>query len=277
MSNQSAYQQASDYTNRVNPFPFYAEMRKEPILRLDDGTYVISTYREVMMLFHDPRVSSDLRKRAACPAHSSAQSSPEPASQNDPPKRPHQSAAKQPNISELDPPEHDIVRRQATRQFGPPHKPRRVYDMHGTLEQIVNRLIDDFQHETEVDLIDRFAYRFPVEVICELLAVPHEDKPRIHEWSLELSGPSDLEEIKKTSAHAFEQIDQYMTQLIEKRRQAPGDDMLSGYLTDDGLDGRMSTEDLVATASLLLSAGHETTVNLIGNRHLRKMVIPLAD
>lgn len=264
MATPNVYEQATDYANRANPFPLYSELRQQPVLRLDDGTYVISTYQEVLSLFHDPRVSSDLRKRSASPAHASSSEPKTQDNQASDAQADHPSD-KQPNISELDPPDHDRVRRQANRQFGPPHKPRRIYDMQGTLNRIVNDLINDFKTETEIDLIEHFAYRFPVKVICELLAVPHEDESRIHEWTLALSSPNDLAEIKETSARAFEQIDAYMVELLEKRRHALGDDMLSGYIIDSGPDGQMALADMVATASLLLSAGHETTVNLIGN------------
>src|SRR5215472_6684277 len=65
MADLTPWQQALLHANRANPYPFYAELRKTPVLRQEDGSYVVSTYREIVSLLHDPRVSSDLRKRPA--------------------------------------------------------------------------------------------------------------------------------------------------------------------------------------------------------------------
>ncbi len=257
MPEQTNYERAMDYSVRPNPFPLYAEMRKTPIEPQPDGTFVISTYNEVQALFHDPRVSSDLSKRAA-PA-------PEPgkdASGDEEPVPSHIT-----DLSELDPPHHDVLRRLAMRQFGPPNKPRFVHDFRGTLGEIVDGLLDKLGDtpEREADMIQEFAYAYPVAVIVKLLGVPEEDTHKIEEWTHGLSEANNLEEQKKESAKAFHEINAYMDDLIEKHRADPGDDMISGMLQDDGPEAPMPKEDLIATASLLLSAGHETTVNLIGN------------
>src|SRR5215472_15964434 len=110
MANLTPWQQALLYENRANPYPFYAELRKTPVSRQPDGSYVVSTYREIVSILHDSRVSSDLRKRrqaASAPADVPSASTYDQA----------------PSMITTDPPEHDRVRRATMRHFGPPHSP----------------------------------------------------------------------------------------------------------------------------------------------------------
>ena len=253
MTEQTNYERAMDYSIRADPFERYAAMRKTPVERQPDGTFVISSYNLVQALFHDPRVSSDLTKRNAPPPKQDGKEEPLPSHLTD--------------LSEKDPPHHDLLRRLAMRQFGPPNKPRFIYDFHGTLGGIVDDLIDGLSKAPghQVDLIEHFAYPYPVAVIVKLLGVPHEDTHKIEEWTHDISSAGSLEELKVRSATAFHAINAYMADLIEKHRTNPSDNMLSGMIHDDGPEGRLDKDDLIATASLLLSAGHETTVNLIGS------------
>src|SRR5215472_11780211 len=94
MANLTPWQQALLYENRANPYPFYAELRKTPVSRQPDGTYVVSTYREIVSILHDPRVSSDLRKRPKTEVAAGASASDQ-----------------EPSMITSDPPEHDRVRR----------------------------------------------------------------------------------------------------------------------------------------------------------------------
>src|SRR6516164_11248086 len=103
MANLTPWQQALLYQNRANPYPFYAELRKTPVSRQPDGRYVVSTYREIVSILHDPRVSSDLRKRAKAPA--AAEDVTLTTSTYD----------QQPSMITSDPPEHDCVRRASMR------------------------------------------------------------------------------------------------------------------------------------------------------------------
>ena len=128
----SVVEQILDYENRANPYPLYAELRKTPVARQADGTYVVSTYDEIVELLHDPRVSSDPRNDPRRPAPPAPDARPEAA------RRSCHSA-----FISLDPPEHDRLRRLATRHFGPPHTPGRIEDMRPWLREIVTGLIDD--------------------------------------------------------------------------------------------------------------------------------------
>jgi len=252
MAGPDVFAQILDYSHRANPYPLYADLRKTPVARQDNGSYVVSTYREIEGLLHDPRISSDLRNLAH-PAVGVSEEMP----------------GLPPSFLRLDPPDHDRLRRLAMRHFGPPHTPGRVDGMAPDLRGIVTRLIDGFAGRNQVDIVDDFAYPFPVAVICELLGVPREDEPRFHAWveaGLESLDPRAAgPEQQQKSAKAMAEMGQYLTQLIEDHRRAPGNDLLSALATDDGPEGRMTPEQLLSTAFLLLVAGHETTVNLIAN------------
>jgi cytochrome P450 len=124
------------------------------------------------------------------------------------------------------------------------------------LVEIVTGLIDNLAGRNRVDVVDDFAFPFPVTVISRILGVPREDEPLFHQWSKALIESTEM---------AMAEMSRYMDTLAATRRDHPGDDMFSGLVTDDGPDGRLSRGDLMANAALLLVAGHETTVNLITN------------
>jgi cytochrome P450 len=176
-----------------------------------------------------------------------------------------------PAFINLDPPEHDRLRRMAMRHFGPPHTPGLVTGMEDDLSAIVGGLIDGFASKEQIDIVDDFAYPFPVTVICHLLGVPREDEPRFHIWvddlinSIDYDPKTDPKEKLDKGVQARKDLREYLGGLLEQRHGRPGDDLLSRLANDDGPDGRMTDEEIISTANLLLIAGHETTVNLITN------------
>jgi cytochrome P450 len=259
----STFQRILDPASRPDPYPLYAQLRQTPVTREEDGTYVVSTYQEIVALLHDPRVSSDQRNYQAKDG--------EPSPLDDlPPGQP-------PSFIVLDPPDHDRLRRLATNNFGPPYRPGRIDSLRPELATIVTGLIDRFPSGGRVDIVDELAYPFPVAVICQLLGVPPEDEPRFHQWVetvVEAIGPPggagarDAEaaaEGHRRRREALVELNRYFGELADARIRRPGDDLLSGMLTDEGLDQPMTREEVLSTATLLLIAGHETTVNLIGN------------
>ncbi len=169
MAAPSIFEQILDPANRPNPYPLYAKLRNTPVTREADGTYVVSTYNEIVALLHDPRVSSDPRSRSEIGGGV-------PPLGEGPPGMP-------PPFLDVDPPDHDRLRTLATRPFGPPHTPERVEGMRGWLAEVTNRLIDNIADANQVDIVDDFAYPLPVTAICRLLGVPPEDEPRFHQWA----------------------------------------------------------------------------------------------
>ena len=256
MAPPSIYQQVLDPAHRANPYPLYAELRKTPVSREDDGTYVVSTYNEIFALLHDPRVSSDPRSH---PGTASAAAGPDQG----------QPGLPLPFISR-DPPAHDRLRELAMRPFGPPCTPGRIDGMRPWLAEITTGLIDKLAGSNRADIVDDFAYPLPVTAICQLLGVPLDDQPRFHQWADALIATIDpttgtIEQRNRKRDEVNAELGEYFGHLVDSRARQPGDDLISGLLTDHGPHGPMSREDVLATANLLLVAGHETTVNLITN------------
>jgi cytochrome P450 len=248
--------QIYDYANRANPYPLWAQLRQTPVCWQEDGpeeagTYVVSTYRAIEALLHDPRISSDLRN--------SVQTGGRTRTPTDP------------NLFiALDPPEHDRLRHLAMRHFGPPERPAYLEQLRPEILRIVTALLDQLQGQRQIDLVEGFAYPLPVTVICRILGVPREDEPQFHVWAEALaeSLAAQTDAQRRQREQARSDLNQYMAGLVERRRQQPGDDLLSRMATDTGPEGRMTDPYLVATAGLLLFAGHETTVNLLDNAML---------
>src|SRR5262249_39716242 len=115
-----------------------------------------------------------------------------------------------------------------------------------------------------------------VTVICRILGVPLEDEPQFHAWTraiVDNTGAS-TEAVRRQREQAASEMRQYMAALVERHRKQPGDDLLSRLATDTDPEGRMEDTSLITTATLLLIAGHETTVNLLGNGLLTLLRFP---
>ncbi|MFF3467237.1 cytochrome P450 [Streptomyces sp. NPDC001984] len=258
MTQDSLVRRITDYANRANPYPLYEELRKTPVLHeAEGGPYVISSYWDIESLLHDPRISSDATNLTAAGEDELAGV---------------EATGLPPSFIRLDPPEHDRLRRIANSSFGPPHRPTRIDSMRGELARIVTELIDGFGDARQIDLVDQFAYPFPVTVICRLLGVPREDEPRFRAWVDPIVAALDPEtrvapdsEAAKSAREARTQLGMYLAGLVEERAKEPRDDMLSDLVTSHGPDGAMTTMEVLSTSVLLLIAGHETTVNLITN------------
>jgi cytochrome P450 len=256
MAQASIFGQILDPASRANPYPLYAELRKTPVTREADGRYVVSTYDEIVALLHDPRVSSDPRSHPELAGAA-------PAAEEGPSGVPL-------SFVQRDPPDHDRLRELAMRPFGPPCTPGWIEGMRPWLTEVADGLIDNFAGRSRVDIVEDFAYPLPVTAICKILGVPREDQPRFAVWASAL-----IETIDPTTGTFAERIGrsqrvraelgQYLDGLADAHARQPGDDLISGLLTDTGPHAPMARGDLLATASLLLVAGHETTVNLITN------------
>jgi cytochrome P450 len=236
MAQPTVFEEIIDYANRADPWPLYRELRKTPVTLEPDGTYIVTRYRDIVALLHDPRTSS------------------RPATWG---------------ILGQDPPEHDRARQVLMSHYGPPDTPGRVESMRKSISDVATGLIDRFGQD-RADLVDEFAYPLPVTVICQLLGVPLEDERRFHAWAnaiienIVIMG-TEPDEVAQKRQDAIAQMSRYLGTLADARRAAPGEDLLSALVTDDHTWESMSREELESNASLLLFAGHETTVNLIAN------------
>jgi cytochrome P450 len=247
------FRRICDYSNRADPYPLYAELRQHGVARQDDGSFLVGTYHDIAALLHDPRISSDRRNRTVPDAG--------PIETEDMPLA----------FINRDDPEHERLRRIAMRSFGPPHSPCRVAAMQGDIEAIAGGLIDALRGRDRIDLVDDFAYPLPVNVICRLLGVPPADEPQFRAWSEAVIGGfdptpgADPAQRLRDAMAARLAMGQYLGNLAERQQGRPDGGMLSAFVNDPGPEGTFTRPELMATAVLLLIAGHETTVNLITN------------
>ncbi|MGC9380997.1 cytochrome P450 family protein [Streptomyces sp. MH13] len=164
------------------------------------------------------------------------------------------------NMLMSDPPHHTRLRSLVAREF----TARRVEGMRGRVQEIADELLDRMTADgaRRADLIDAFAFPLPMTVICELLGVPNLDRDSFRAWSNETLAPTSPEAEKE----AYEQVMPYLRGLIAAKRESPGEDLLSAlvHTVDEGGD-RLTEDELLSLAFLLLVAGHETTVNTISN------------
>ncbi|MFD1310418.1 cytochrome P450 [Streptomyces kaempferi] len=251
MESDTLLARITDYANRPDPYPLYAELREAgPVVLQADGSYLIGTYHEIVALLHDPRMSADPRSRTA------------PAPDE---------VTRHPPFLRLDDPEHHRLRNSAMRPFGPPHSPGRVDSMRGEIAQLTTELAEVFQEGRRIDVVDDFAYPLPVTVICRLLGIPDKDEQLFQDWtdtlvaSADIGPEGDTAERDQAAGQAQQQMGQYLVQLAEQRRGRPTGDMLSDLVNEPDPAVRLSEEDLAVNTILLFIAGHETTVNLIAN------------
>lgn len=169
------------------------------------------------------------------------------------------------NMLSKDPPDHTRLRALANQAF----TPGRVRDLEPRIEQIVDDLIDRARPQGGMEFMSGFALPLPVIVIAELLGVPPEDRDRFHAWSNRMVTGIDAVRQTEADVKATEEasiaLSQYFADLVRQRRAQPRDDLISALITARDAHDRLSEDELIAMCMLLLIAGHETTVNLLGN------------
>ena len=268
---ETAWAEAMKFAHRADPYPFFDELRKTPVARVADDTYVVTGYWEVLALSHDPRISSDLSRSPLGARRAAATAEPAAGAEH------LQAYGAAKSIITSDPPEHDRARRQVMRHFGPPHSPHVIPDMEPAIVRLCNQLLDKAKTSgaTRLDVVDDYAYPVPVSVICKILGVPLEAEPTFHAWIYDFLAGLDLgpeaataegqaRAEKSRAGHAA--LAQYLGELIEHYLHQPGDGLLSQLVNDDtGPDGPMPPAKALANAQLLLIAGHDSTVNAITN------------
>ncbi|HEX2336550.1 MAG TPA: cytochrome P450 [Hyphomicrobiaceae bacterium] len=234
-----------------NPYPTYDALRRlAPVKRLPDGGYFLTRYADCQGVYKDPLTFSSDKKVEFKPKFGD-------------------SALFKHHTTSLvfnDPPLHSRVRRLIAGAL----TPRAIAAMQLDLLALVDRLLDTMDKKGEVDLIEDFAAAIPVEVIGNLLGVPHGDRDPLRDWSLAILGAL---EPKLTDAQfargvaAVEAFTSYLEGLVADRRRLPGDpeqDVLTRLIQGEGTE-RLSEPELLQNCIFILNAGHETTTNLIGN------------
>jgi cytochrome P450 len=170
----------------------------------------------------------------------------------------------------LDPPDHTRLRGLVAKAF----TPRRVEALRPRVQRIADELLDEVAGRDVVDLIDALAFPLPIIVICELLGVPATDRANFREWTAILTVPIASREMVARRRAAAIAFNDYLLGVFADRRRAPRDDLISALLAARDGAARLSERELLNTITLLLVAGHDTTVNLIGNGVLALLSAP---
>lgn len=243
-----------DPATRADPYPVCAELRDRGPLTLPGADFVVfSTYRDCDDVLRHPSSSSDHLRSTAARQMAEAD--------------PSMSREVPPGFLFLDPPDHTRLRKLVSKAFAP----KVVAGLQPEIEALVGGLLDRIAERGSFDVVADFAYPLPVAVICRLLGVPLEDEPQFSRASAVLAKSLDPFFTDDQADELDEQMDaaaglrDYLHGLIARRRSQPGDDLLSGLVAVNESGDQLTEEEIVSTCLLLLVAGHETTVNLIGN------------
>lgn len=236
----------------ADPYPAFHRLRAEdPVHRHPLGFYVLTRYDDVLAFLRDPRFGKSGYQALF---ESRFGGGPEGSWLA---------------LSMLfrDPPDHTRLRALVSKAF----TPRVVETLRGRIQDIVDRSLDRVAGAPRMDVIEELAYPLPVAVISDLLGVPAEDSEAVKEWSRDVAraldaialpvGPDVIERGRRATAAMAE----YFRSLIGERRRQPDSDLLSGLVEAEEAGDRLTERELLATCVLLYVAGHETTVNLIGN------------
>jgi pimeloyl-[acyl-carrier protein] synthase len=235
----------------ADPYPTYHRLRAEdPVHHSPLGFWVLTRYEDVSAVLRDPRFIKE--PLAALVAARFGAEVPRGVGLS---------------MLDRDPPDHTRLRGLVSKAF----TPRVVEGLRPRIQQIVDGLIARAQAVGSMDVIEEFAYPIPVNVICEMMGVPVKDHERFKGWSLDIARGLDSiwlppdSDIPRRSAASRHAISGYFRELIAERRATPRGDLLSALIAAEEAGDKLSEEELLATCILILIAGHETTVNLIGN------------
>jgi cytochrome P450 len=239
---------------RADPYPFYDRLRREaPVYETPFGAVVLSRYADVSSTLRGAEFSRDI-ERSAIPRD-------DPVSLRRLERRRERGAK---TILDLDPPDHTRLRRLVSKAF----TPSAIERLRRGVELQVDAVLDAAAERGTIELIDDLAFPVPFQVISDLLAIPADRADEMREWSQRLTAalePTTTLETLDDADAALELMVPYLTEIIEQRRGNLGDDVLSGLIAAEEAGDRMTTEELQGFVTLLYVAGHETTVNLIGN------------
>ncbi|MFI5609737.1 cytochrome P450 [Amycolatopsis sp. NPDC051903] len=227
-------------------------------IRMPRGTpsYLVTGYDEARSLLSDPRLSKDNRGAYDLMAKKVG---PENINRNF-------GQLLGAHMLNTDPPDHTRLRKLVNKAF----TSRAIAGLRPRIEEVATELLDAMAEHEQADVMAAFAGPLPITVICELLGVREEDRGEFSGWSNTMLGAGAIEDVQA----AVISMHTYLVALVAQKRAEPGDDLLSGLVlaTDEG--DSLSEDELVSMAFLLLVAGHETTVNLIGNATLALLRAP---
>jgi cytochrome P450 len=237
----------------ANPYPVYAALREsEPIRRMPDGSFFLTRHADIVAVYRDAQTFSSDKKVEFEPKYGAG------------------SALFEHHTTSLvfnDPPLHTRVRKLIMGAL----TRRAIADMEPGLVTLVDSLLDAIEAKGGGDLIEDFASAIPVEIIGNLLGVPHADRGPLRAWSLAILGalePKLTPEQEALGNQSVRDFTGYLKDLVADRRQHPGDpehDVLTRLIQGEAAGEKLSEAELLQNCVFILNAGHETTTNLIGN------------
>jgi hypothetical protein len=236
----------------ADPYPTYRALREnEPLKRLPNGAWFLTRYDDLVAAYKNTKAFSSDKKKEFAPKYGN-------------------SLLYEHHTTSLvfnDPPIHTRVRRLIMGALSP----RAIAEMEGDLIRLVHGLLDRISAKGNFDLIGDFAAAIPIEVIGNLLDVPHEEREPLRDWSLAILGalePVIGEAAAARGNKAVADFLAYLEVLVERRREKPGNpdrDVLTKLIQGEPNGEKLSAKELLHNCIFLLNAGHETTTNLIGN------------
>ena len=243
---------------RQDPYPMYARMRREhPVYRSSRGIWYLTRYADVDAALRDVRLSKDRERMRRWYAQRNG---------TDAVGRLQERLGR--SMLHADPPDHTRLRKPVSKAF----TARQVNGLRPRIEKIADELLGvALAVGPTMDVITALAYPLSITVICELLGVPLSDRARIRAWSRQLVNQSEVVHTVETIQRierAVEEFVDYLTNLARKRRAEPADDLMSALVAVQDCGDRFTDDELISTCFLLLVAGHETTINLVGNSML---------
>jgi cytochrome P450 PksS len=239
---------------KAQAYPFYARLRAEaPVYRVSlptrETAWLVTRYDDVAMVLKDERLAKDTANALT----------------------PEQLAARRwfrkvfptlkRNMLELDAPDHPRLRGLVSKAF----TPRRIEQMRPRIVELTHALLDTARARGQIDLIRDYALPLPTTIIAEMLGVPAEHRHRFHRWSNALMAAAVSPWAMVKAVPSAWALLRYIRKVVTTRRADPRDDLISALVRAEEAGDSLSEKELVAMVFLLLVAGHETTVNLIGN------------
>src|SRR6201997_3693078 len=236
-----------------NPYPHYDRLRQlDPVHITAHGMYLVTRHADVTSVLRDKRFGKDYVDRTIRRYNPKIMDEPMFRSMG------HW-------MLQQDPPDHTRLRGLVVKAF----TARRIEDMRPRIQEVVDQTIDAVEADGHMDLIEDFAFRLPVTIICDMLGIPEEHREVFYNGSRNggrILDPVPLSPEEITQANMVDAMTKmYFEPLFEMRRRNPGNDLITQLIQAEEAGDKLSNEEMTANIVLLFGAGHETTVNLIGN------------
>ena len=236
---------------RKDPHPFYDRLRTDqPVHRTPIGFVVLTRYDDVVNTLRNNDFSRDIELNANLP--------------ETPTRKFKRENIRSKSILNLDPPDHTRLRRLVSKSF----TPSAIERLRPRIQELVDASLANAKRTGEIELVEELAFPVPFLVISDLLAMPTDRGDELREWSqiitATLEPTTGVEDLERAEV-AIGKMRPYLEEIIQHRRQHMGDDMLSSLIAVEEQGEKLNNDELMSFVILLYIAGHETTVNLIGN------------